>query len=190
MSSPAPPLCSSSSTASPIKTWHRANCHCGTVRYHVFLPALAGVANPHPVMSCNCSLCTRNGYLNVYPQRHEMLVQIHHHHDIPGEESSQVLLPESVPGSETLRSATEEILGYYHVYGGALGRENEHVFCKLCGSSLWVDAKGGEEMAKQTRKEGEEDIVAVNVRMFQDINVQDLKLQFANGRTWDPQYKI
>lgn len=71
-----------------------------------------------------------------------------------------------MPGSETLRSAKEEILGYYYVYRGALGRENEHVFCKRCGSSLWVDAKGGEEMAKQTRKEGEEDIVAVNVSHF------------------------
>lgn len=150
MSSPPPPPRSSSPTpaASPqLKTWHQANCHCGTVRYRVFLPPLAGGSNPHPVMSCNCSLCTRNGYLNVYPHRHEICVRLHDD-------------TEAMPGSETVRKEKKDVLGYYYVYGGSPDRENEHVFCKSCGSSLWVDVKRGEEKAT---KEGKEDIVAVNV---------------------------
>ena len=67
---------------------------------------------------------------------------------------------EAMPGSETVRKEKKDVLGYYHVYGGSPDRENEHVFCRSCGSSLWVDVKGGEEKAK---KEGKEDIVAVNV---------------------------
>lgn len=149
--SPSPP-------ASPLKTWHQANCHCGTVRYRVFLPPLASVPNPHPVMNCNCSLCTRNGYLNVYPQRHEIQVQIHRDMN----EGNRV---EVVPGSETLRGDRSDVLGYY-VYGVAPDKENEHVFCKKCGSSLWVDTKGGEAQAKKTMKDGEKDIVAVNVSCF------------------------
>lgn len=69
---------------------------------------------------------------------------------------------EARPGSEMLRRERKDVLGYYF-YGGGPDRKNEHVFCKRCGSSLWVDAKGGEEKAKETMKEGEEDIVAVNV---------------------------
>lgn len=72
---------------------------------------------------------------------------------------------EVMPGSETLRRVKKNVLGYY-IYSGRQGGENEHVFCKICGSSLWIDTKGGEEMAKETRKEGEEDIVTVNVSCF------------------------
>jgi hypothetical protein len=43
-----------------------ASCHCGTVTYDVLLsPPLA----QGKVVSCNCSICTRNGYLLVYPER-------------------------------------------------------------------------------------------------------------------------
>lgn len=72
---------------------------------------------------------------------------------------------EARPGSEMLRRERKDVLGYYF-YGGGPDRKHEHVFCKICGSSLWVDAKGGEEKAKETMKDGEEDTVAVNVSGF------------------------
>lgn len=72
---------------------------------------------------------------------------------------------EVVPGSETLRENRSDVLGYYVCRLGP-DRENEHVFCKKCGSSLWVDTKGGEEQAKKTSKNGEKDIVAVNASCF------------------------
>jgi hypothetical protein len=44
---------------------YTASCHCGTVRYTVALsPPLD---DPECwVVECNCSICTRNGNLNVY----------------------------------------------------------------------------------------------------------------------------
>lgn len=121
----------------------------------MFLSPLVGVPNPHLVRNCNYNLCTRNGYLNVYPLRHEVQVPINHNLG----DGSQV---EGMPGSETLRRAKKEVLGYYP-YSDFMNEENEHVFCKKCGSSLWVDTRGGEEKAKEMRKEEVKDIVAVNV---------------------------
>ena len=50
----------------PSETYE-ANCHCGWITYAVTLspPLYDG----HEVLNCNCSICTRNGYLLVYPKR-------------------------------------------------------------------------------------------------------------------------
>jgi hypothetical protein len=49
-----------------------ASCHCGIVQYSVLLsPPLA----ESKVVSCNCSICTRNGYLLVYPERSQLQVK-------------------------------------------------------------------------------------------------------------------
>lgn len=46
-----------------------ATCHCGTVQYSVILsPPLA----KQKVCSCNCSNCSRHGYLLVYPSREKL----------------------------------------------------------------------------------------------------------------------
>ncbi|KAF1916909.1 hypothetical protein BDU57DRAFT_498027 [Ampelomyces quisqualis] len=48
---------------------YTASCHCGTVQYYVIL------SPPLPkwkVVSCNCSICSRNGYLLVYPERSQL----------------------------------------------------------------------------------------------------------------------
>jgi hypothetical protein len=46
-----------------------ANCHCGDVRYTVLIPSL----EEHLVNICNCSICTHNGYLLVYPKQREVI---------------------------------------------------------------------------------------------------------------------
>ncbi|KAH7116858.1 Mss4-like protein [Dendryphion nanum] len=47
-------------------------CHCGTVRYTVTLnPPLPR----QKVASCNCSICLRNGYLLVYPNRDQVAIK-------------------------------------------------------------------------------------------------------------------
>ena len=51
------------------KLWYEANCHCGAVKYKVKLPNL----ETHLVTSCNCSICTKNGYFNVYPSPDEVI---------------------------------------------------------------------------------------------------------------------
>jgi hypothetical protein len=48
---------------------YAASCHCGTVQYDVLL------SPPLPewkVVSCNCSICSRHGYLLVYPQKSQL----------------------------------------------------------------------------------------------------------------------
>ncbi|KAH7021568.1 glutathione-dependent formaldehyde-activating enzyme [Microdochium trichocladiopsis] len=44
----------------PLNTY-RGNCHCGMFVYEVDLPGISSVSE------CNCSLCSKRGYLWVYP---------------------------------------------------------------------------------------------------------------------------
>ena len=51
---------------------YAAQCHCGTVQYEVLL------SPPLPrwkVVSCNCSICSRNGYLLVYSERSQLHIK-------------------------------------------------------------------------------------------------------------------
>lgn len=45
---------------------YNATCHCGSIRYTV---TLSPPLEHHPIVSCNCSICFKNGYLLVYPTR-------------------------------------------------------------------------------------------------------------------------
>jgi hypothetical protein len=157
--------------ASPEKQWHSANCHCGIIQYRVLIRPLARDPVPHKVMNCNCHMCTRNGYLNVYPVRDEIRVRLPSLPTSAGEHKADTKEGEEVsPGSEELRSIPG-ILGYYVFDYGP--RETEHVFCLHCGSSLWVDANGGKKafqaMIEDAKAKGddakgqEKDIVAINV---------------------------
>lgn len=48
------------SAESPLKTY-RGNCHCGAFVYEVELPEIKAVS------TCNCSICSKKGYLWVKP---------------------------------------------------------------------------------------------------------------------------
>jgi len=50
-------------------TRYSANCHCGTVTYTFLIPSLEHLK----VVDCDCSICTRNGYLLVFPDRKEVV---------------------------------------------------------------------------------------------------------------------
>ncbi|MCJ1417827.1 hypothetical protein MMC32_004172 [Xylographa parallela] len=60
MTTPTPP---------PKKIWYEANCHCGAVRYKVLAPCL----DDFLLTECNCSICTKNGYVNLYPKHDEVV---------------------------------------------------------------------------------------------------------------------
>jgi hypothetical protein len=50
---------------------HPASCHCGTIQYTItFSPPLSA----QKVGSCNCTICTKNGYLFLYPRRQDVTV--------------------------------------------------------------------------------------------------------------------
>jgi hypothetical protein len=59
----------SESASIPELISYAANCHCGAVTFTVKIPSLTD----HKVMSCNCSLCTRNGYFMIYPERKDVV---------------------------------------------------------------------------------------------------------------------
>src|ERR1700685_2822720 len=70
------PKINSGSDPSSNLTPYNANCHCGKVTYTVHIPSLA----INEVSSCNCSICTRNGYLLVYPPRKEVIFHTGYDH--------------------------------------------------------------------------------------------------------------
>ncbi|KAJ5227083.1 uncharacterized protein N7469_007089 [Penicillium citrinum] len=43
---------------------HTGQCHCGGVRFKF---TISPPLHQYPVNSCNCTICTKNGYLLVYP---------------------------------------------------------------------------------------------------------------------------
>ncbi len=40
-------------------TWHAGGCHCGAVRFEARVPAEI------ELVDCNCSICTKSGYLHL-----------------------------------------------------------------------------------------------------------------------------
>lgn len=48
-------------TQKPLQTY-RANCHCGSFVYEIDLPKVDSVTE------CNCSYCTKKGYLLIRPK--------------------------------------------------------------------------------------------------------------------------
>ena len=53
----------------PEKVWYEASCHCGAVQYKAKVPDL----EKQKTVSCNCTICTKNGYLNVYTLREDLI---------------------------------------------------------------------------------------------------------------------
>ncbi|KAL2072501.1 hypothetical protein VTL71DRAFT_11844 [Oculimacula yallundae] len=125
---------------------HEASCHCGNVKFTVTMD------DPFPtqtVNKCNCTICTQNGYVFVYPPRHD----IHF-----------------TKGFETL--------GEYKFNT----KLKTHKFCKNCGTSILIDFNrthpGGPEP--------ENDILAINVRNFTDIDMDSMVYTTFDGRKLIP----
>lgn len=57
------------------KIWQPGSCHCGAVSLedlHESLYPIPGKTAHCHVINCNCSICLKNGYLMIYPERHEL----------------------------------------------------------------------------------------------------------------------
>lgn len=50
---------------------YRASCHCGKVRIRFD----HGPLEQETIVSCNCSICTKNGYLLTYPQARDVRIE-------------------------------------------------------------------------------------------------------------------
>ncbi|KAJ5465891.1 hypothetical protein N7530_009678 [Penicillium desertorum] len=51
---------------------HSGNCHCGAVRFSF---TLSPPLHEYPTNTCNCSICTKNGYLLVYPLTKDFTIE-------------------------------------------------------------------------------------------------------------------
>lgn len=121
-------------------TTHRANCHCGAVRFTVTLKY------PFPeykINKCNCSICIKNGYLLVYPPRKDLVwIKGRDIHLAPG------------------LSVMFMLIGYDNMTEYYFGmKKKAHKFCKTCGTSILIDFKRNEYGVTDPEK----DKLAVNV---------------------------
>ena len=48
----------------PEQIWYDGNCHCAAIKFRFKSPPLETLE----IMNCNCSICLKNGYLNIYPK--------------------------------------------------------------------------------------------------------------------------
>ncbi|CAJ2508746.1 Uu.00g137720.m01.CDS01 [Anthostomella pinea] len=89
------------------KLTYKGNCHCGLVRFTAALPDIRmGTVN-----RCNCSICTKNGYLLVYPR------------------------VEDVTFVSGLGGEGDDSLSVYRFGSGV----KPHRFCRRWGTSIFID---------------------------------------------------
>ncbi|KAG4443307.1 hypothetical protein IFR05_001251 [Cadophora sp. M221] len=118
------------------------NCHCRAVAYTLISKPL----NERTIVSCNCSLCHRNGEIYTYP-----------------------------PATSVTFIGKENLIGYPF-----LSPDSLHSFCKICGTSVCV----------QALKE-DEDLLPLNLRtMMSGVYVKDLNITEYDGAKNDPQYVV
>lgn len=147
MSLPIPP-------PTGVYSTHNANCHCSAIHLSFQIsPPLAS----YPVVSCNCSICQRNGYLFVYPDKDNVIVETCGSPDQDEDED------------EGRRSSS--LLGSYQFGTEVIS----HKFCKTCGSSVFFEfahASSGRqqparaELAREVGDDGKPklpNVVGVNV---------------------------
>uniref|UniRef100_A0A2D3VEM6 CENP-V/GFA domain-containing protein n=1 Tax=Ramularia collo-cygni TaxID=112498 RepID=A0A2D3VEM6_9PEZI len=51
------------------------SCHCGNIKYTVALNEALAPEGTGIITRCNCSICTKNGYFNVYPRREDVVFE-------------------------------------------------------------------------------------------------------------------
>jgi hypothetical protein len=112
----------------------RGGCHCGNVRYSIEIEKL------EPVISCNCSICTKRGSLLTFVPADRFTLE---------------------QGGDSLK----EYLFNKHVI--------HHQFCTNCGILSFAHGTGpdGRQM------------VAINVRSLDDIDVKSLQVTEFDGRS-------
>ena len=145
------------------RTTYKASCHCGAVRFTVALPV------PFPeyeINRCNCSVCTKNGYLLVYPTRKDVVFSQGTNiscrlsaFDWKNFSTSflDVLAPSHFSLNEKEITST---IGYENLANYLFGaKKKPHKFCKTCGTSILIDFKRME----YGETDPEKDNLAVNV---------------------------
>ncbi|KAJ4343199.1 hypothetical protein N0V87_000421 [Didymella glomerata] len=129
-----------SDTKSPSQTY-KASCHCGAFAYDVTTTPLHQEGTE--VVRCNCSICTRNGYLLIY---------------VPDDQVTFT------------KGQFEDFKSYTFA-----SHSVAHYFCPTCGSSC---------MARSIQPGFFEGVKVVNVRLFEDLDLEKLKYKEMDGRSY------
>lgn len=59
---------SADSNSDPESVWYSCNCHCGATSFRISHEPLedTSLSKAAPLAACNCSICSKNGYLLMY----------------------------------------------------------------------------------------------------------------------------
>ncbi|KAK8166371.1 Mss4-like protein [Phyllosticta citrichinensis] len=142
-------------------TTHSGNCHCGAIR---FTFTLSPPLHEYPVISCNCSYCTRAGALLVYPYRENFVLE----------------KPTAAEGG-----IDADVIGRYGFGDGTAS----HRFCRKCGSSVFTVCVP--DMWEKFVEPGAKEMLPVNLRMVTGLDLDALNLRKVDG--WGlrgPEYKL
>lgn len=112
---------------------YSGSCHCGRVKYEV-------TADLAKVMDCNCSHCSRKGFLLTF-----------------------------VPAEQFTLLQGDDALTEYRFNRHTI----QHVFCSTCGVESF--ARG---------KRGESDVVAINARCLEGLDLGGLTVTHVDGRSF------
>ena len=112
---------------------YTGGCHCGAVRYEVTLAL-------DPVISCNCSICSKRGSLLSFATLDKFKL---------------------LSGGDNL---TDYLFNKHVIH---------HLFCATCGT---------ESFARGKKPDGQE-MIAINVRCLDGVDVSSLKLTPFDGRS-------
>lgn len=190
---------STPSTDSQEKIWHGGNCHCTRIRFRALLPPLTNTTSPPSVCRCDCSICTKNGWLTAHVPRSDIELKVGTKWVQPGVEADGTayafaedvwseyekdevgspnspyqgcgckakninILAAEMAGAEPIDKEKPKrgLLPLVYYQFGL--KENDIVFCAVCGSSLWCDGHNGLAGLKERQDRGEKgDLVAINV---------------------------
>lgn len=124
------------------------NCHCGAVKYTITIPK---PLSETPVYRCNCSICTKNGYHNVFPSKDDVI--FHQGQDyLKTYEYGGESLPSpisihtyrDISATVDARCPSDGCLSYASLIVNALdltGKNVVHYFCPTCGGNIMIDLK-------------------------------------------------
>ncbi|KAI1409676.1 glutathione-dependent formaldehyde-activating enzyme [Hypoxylon sp. FL1857] len=137
---------------------YTGSCHCGAVRVALKSKPL-DKSFTDKIVECNCSICGRHGNVWLYPKKDQVAIQ----------------------GEENLKT---------YLFGSMLWGKP---FCKICGVSVHNQSPSLTEEELNAMPEdrrdfirGGLDLTPINLRIFNDLDVEDLNVGHYDGYNKNP----
>ncbi|KAI9799491.1 MAG: hypothetical protein M1833_004013 [Piccolia ochrophora] len=165
---------SAPSTTASASNAYKGHCHCGAIKFDVTLDK---PVEEQSVVSC--SICVRNGYLFLYVPNGQI--------DFTGKDVATVGTPQTPAPSRfrqwNVEEMTELTRGTAQKYTFAYLKKTKigHHFCPTCGTSVW---------AKSVDPDFYPDFTALNVRTFQEVDLEKLTINKYEGKELEPKYEV